>query len=92
MSQTPWYDDCSRFTKSSTLIAYLMITLLSEDIVAVGHRIVHGGTVFPESCVIDSEILEKLAPLNSLAPLHNPHNLAGILAATRIFPTALQVS
>ena len=69
-----------------------MITLLSEDIVAVGHRIVHGGTVFPESCVIDSEILEKLAPLNSLAPLHNPHNLAGILAASRIFPTALQVS
>ena len=74
------------------LILYHVIVLTcSEDIVAVGHRIVHGGTLFPESCVIDSVALEKLAPLNSLAPLHNPHNLAGIVAATHIFPDALQV-
>ncbi|KAL5264471.1 hypothetical protein ACHWQZ_G005533 [Mnemiopsis leidyi] len=63
----------------------------SDNISAVGHRVVHGGTVFPESCVVDDSALDELARLNSLAPLHNPHNLAGIVAATEIFPGALQV-
>ena len=55
------------------------------DIEAVGHRVVHGGENFARSQRIDETILQALDELVELAPLHNPHNIAGIRAATRVF-------
>ncbi|MBV9565673.1 MAG: acetate kinase [Bradyrhizobium sp.] len=61
-------------------------------IAAVGHRVVHGGTAFSESIALDEAKLAAIEGLSPLAPLHQPHNLAGIRAAQQSFPDALQVA
>ncbi|MFW5641343.1 MAG: acetate/propionate family kinase [Roseicyclus sp.] len=58
----------------------------------VGHRIVHGGPEIDGPRVITPELLERLAALAPLAPLHQPHNLAGVRAAIGAFPEAVQVA
>lgn len=61
-------------------------------IIAVGHRVVHGGPDLAEPLVLDAASLAELERLVPLAPLHQPHNLAGIRAAMRTFPRAAQVA
>jgi len=61
------------------------------DVEAVGHRVVHGGTI-RESRVIDEALIQKIRELIPLAPLHNPANLAGIEAARALFPGLPQVA
>jgi acetate kinase len=51
------------------------------DIHAVGHRVVHGGERFKESAIIDDDVLKGIEECIELAPLHNPNNIKGILAA-----------
>jgi acetate kinase len=51
------------------------------DINAVGHRVVHGGEQFRHSVLIDDVVLKRLEENIDLAPLHNPYNIRGILAA-----------
>lgn len=72
-------------------------TLLADSaglpsISAVSHRVVHGGRDFREAVLVDDDVLERLAALNSLAPLHQPHNLAGIRAFRAAFPGLPQVA
>src|SRR5271166_1036486 len=57
----------------------------SADIHAVGHRIVHGGEMFSESALIDSKVLQGIEDCIDLAPLHNPNNIKGIVAARELF-------
>ncbi len=57
-----------------------------SDISAVGHRVVHGGEAFVQSCLIDDEVEKTIERYAKLAPLHNPPNLMGIRAARRFFP------
>lgn len=64
----------------------------SERIAAVGHRIVHGGTDFVAPVRIDGPLLDALAKLEPLAPLHQPHNLAGVRAAMKAFGGVPQVA
>lgn len=59
---------------------------------AVAHRVVHGGAHYRESVVVDDAVLATLATLNSLAPLHQPHNLDGIRAFRKAFPQLPQVA
>ncbi len=59
---------------------------------AVGHRVVHGGERFAESALIDAEVVEAIRDAFDLAPLHNPANLQGILAAQALFPDVPQVA
>ncbi len=59
---------------------------------AVGHRVVHGGERFAESALIDAEVVEAIRDAFDLAPLHNPANLQGIVAAQRLFPDVPQVA
>jgi acetate kinase len=61
-------------------------------VAAVGHRIVHGGVEFDHPVAIDDAVLARLAALESLAPLHQPHNLAGVRAARHAFPDVPQVA
>ncbi len=63
-----------------------------NDIGAVGHRVVHGGSTFAQTVLIDEAVKEKIKELYSLAPLHNPANLEGILVAENIFSNARQVA
>jgi len=60
-------------------------------IAAVGHRIVHGGVNFVEPVRADEAVLNELATLEPLAPLHQPHNLAGVRAAMQAFGGVPQV-
>ncbi len=55
-----------------------------DEINAVGHRVVHGGETFTQSVAINSEVIEALKANIPLAPLHNPANIAGIEAATKV--------
>ncbi|TQE98804.1 MAG: acetate/propionate family kinase [Spiribacter salinus] len=61
-------------------------------IIGVGHRVVHGGPDFAEPVIITPKIETALTALIPLAPLHQPHNLAGITAARDLFPDAVQVA
>lgn len=61
-------------------------------ITGVGHRVVHGGPDFATPVVLSPRIQESLAALSPLAPLHQPHNLAGVNAAQGLFPDAIQVA
>ena len=64
----------------------------TEEIEAVGHRVVHGGSAFSNTVIITSEVKDKIRQLFDLAPLHNPANLEGINVAEEIFNSAKQVA
>jgi acetate kinase len=53
---------------------------------AAGHRVVHGGHVFRESVVVTDDVMERLASIGSLAPLHNPPALAALEAVRDVAP------
>jgi len=56
----------------------------TADVHAVGHRVVHGGELFKESALIDEQVLKGIEDCIDLAPLHNPNNIKGILAAREL--------
>ena len=62
-----------------------------DDIDAVGHRVVHGGETFSGSVLITNEVISVLQDNIELAPLHNPPNIKGIQAVTRLLPGKPQV-
>ncbi|MFP7762336.1 acetate/propionate family kinase [Marisediminicola sp. LYQ134] len=63
-----------------------------REIVAVGHRVVHGGALFTEPTVIDDSVEAGIDELSALAPLHNPANLEGIRAARVALPDVPHVA
>lgn len=64
----------------------------TNEIEAVGHRVVHGGELFAETTFIDDKVKEEIKKLFSLAPLHNPANYMGIEVAEKIFTKAKQIA
>ena len=67
-------------------------TLAGGRVAAVGHRVVHGGEFLARPVVVTPRVLEDLASLAPLAPLHQPQNVAGIRAAAAALPEAVQVA
>jgi acetate kinase len=63
-----------------------------DEIEAIGHRVVHGGSKFSKTVLINQEIKDKIRDLFDLAPLHNPANLIGIEIAETIFTSAKQIA
>ncbi|MEU0090720.1 acetate kinase [Kribbella sp. NPDC006257] len=63
-----------------------------DGVVAIGHRVVHGGSRFGDPVLIDDEMVAAVTELVPLAPLHNPANLEGIRVARRLFPQLPQVA
>jgi acetate kinase len=61
-------------------------------VIAAGHRVVHGGIHFDRPALVDEAVLDALRALIPLAPLHQPHNLAGIAAAQEAWPHVRQVA
>lgn len=59
---------------------------------AVAHRVVHGGALYRASVVVTDEVLANLTAFNSLAPLHQPHNLEGVRAFRQAFAHVPQVA
>jgi acetate kinase len=64
----------------------------ADEINAVGHRVVHGGSSFSKTVEIDDKVKDKIKELFELAPLHNPPNYQGIEVAEKIFPQAKQIA
>lgn len=64
----------------------------SPELVAIGHRVVHGGKFFTEPTVIDEAVLAEIERLIPVAPLHNPANLTGIRTAQVLRPDLPQVA
>jgi len=94
-----WKTGDSRATKplpDADLVTALheMLGILPGDVqvVAVGHRVVHGAEAFSRSVRIDDGVVAGITRCNDLAPLHNPANLAGIRAAQKVFPQIPQVA
>ncbi|MCZ8074653.1 MAG: acetate/propionate family kinase [Paucibacter sp.] len=79
-------------TALDALLALLQAQFPRRKVRAVSHRVVHGGPEFAQPVRIDSALLQALAAFSPLAPLHQPHNLAGVRAAQAAFPSAVQVA
>lgn len=76
----------------AAVVDYLTSFQLIESIFAVGHRVVHGGEKYHQPTIINEQVKQSIAELAKLAPLHNPANLQGIIAAEKVFNTLPQVA
>jgi len=65
---------------------------LNENLLGIGHRIVHGGDQFKQSALIDQRVIKEIDKCIPLAPLHNPANLLGIKILTEQYPNLNQVA
>ena len=63
-----------------------------DEIDAVGHRVLHGGMEFFDSCIINDEVIAAIKKCIPLGPLHNPANLMGIEACQAVMPSTPQVA
>ena len=85
-------------TRHTEVIRFLVDKILSEhpelrdQLIATGHRVVHGGEKFSHSVLIDDAVMNAIQECVALAPLHNPAHLAGIEAARLAFPKLPQVA
>ena len=85
-------------TRHTEVIRFLVDTILSQHpalrdhLIAIGHRVVHGGEKFSHSVLINDAVVSAIKECVALAPLHNPAHLAGIEAAKVAFPALPQVA
>ncbi len=63
-----------------------------DEIKGIGHRVVHGGDKYASSTIINDDVIKTIEDLSSLAPLHNPANLMGVLAFKEQVPNAISVA
>ena len=63
-----------------------------DEIDAVGHRVLHGGMEFSDSCIVTDEVIAAIEKCIPLGPLHNPANLMGIRACQAVMPKTPQVA
>jgi len=86
-------DETDRFALAlSSLRLLLEQHSASMKVIAVAHRIVHGGDRYAQSVIIDATALTYLQSLNPLAPLHQPHNLEGVVAFQKAYPDLPQIA
>ncbi|SFT01646.1 acetate kinase [Sulfitobacter marinus] len=74
------------------LLTWLPQHLEGRPLIAIGHRVVHGGSFFAAPTLVTNDVLDKLKTLIPLAPLHQPHNLAAIRAVTKWHPEVPQIA
>jgi len=74
------------------IASYLRSHRERHRLAAVGHRVVHGGLEFTQPVLVTPHVIDTLATLVPLAPLHQPHNLAPIRALARLRPDLPQVA
>jgi acetate kinase len=84
--------DAAAWEAAIALVLARAAEFAGGPIAAVGHRVVHGGGRFEQPVAVTPEVLQELAALEPLAPLHQPQNVAGIRAAARALPEAIQVA
>lgn len=65
---------------------------ITEKLIGIGHRVVHGGESFSQSVLIDDKAMDAIEACANLAPLHNPANIKGITACANLFANLPQVA
>ena len=90
--ETPVPDAKAAFALMAQAFAEHGPDLAAQPPLAIGHRVVHGGTRFAAATVVDDEVMAALHDLTPLAPLHNPANIVGIDAAAALFPGIAQIA
>lgn len=88
----PLTDGASHKLALEAMIQWLQQHRQLTQPVAIGHRVVHGGEAFSDAAPITEDVIEAIRQCASLAPLHNPVNLAGIEAARALYPEVPQVA
>lgn len=76
----------------AALLRWLEGTFQDLRLVAAGHRVVHGGSLYTAPVRIDASVIAELRRLIPLAPLHQPHHLAAIAALSKLHPTLPQIA
>jgi acetate kinase len=76
----------------ATLLHWLEAHFKDQRLVAAGHRVVHGGSLYTAPVRIDASVIAELRRLIPLAPLHEPHNLAAIAAISKLYPALPQIA
>lgn len=84
-TEAPNYADCIKLFVDTLAKAGIRVD-------AIGHRVVHGGLEYQAPVLIDETVFERLSGLSSLAPLHQPFNLAGVHACEHALPGLPQVA
>lgn len=84
--------DCDHEQAIRLILNWIKQNNGTEDIKAVAHRIVHGGTLFTESTLVTPTIINQLKRFNVLAPLHQPHNLAAVEIIQHYQPRLPQIA
>lgn len=74
------------------MLQWFLAAYTGWEIVAVGHRVVHGGERYSKPIVVDATVLGHLESFIPLAPLHEPHNVAGIQALQNLLPGVPQIA
>ena len=85
-------DAVSHTQALDAMLKWFLATYTGWQIVSVGHRVVHGGDLYSQPTVVDAQVLEHLTGFIPLAPLHEPHNVAGIQALQALLPDVPQVA
>lgn len=88
----PIADHGAALAQLTAELAALGVELSGDRLLAVGHRVVHGGIRFRQPTIITDVVVDAIDDLAALAPLHNPGNAALIRAATQHFPHTPQVA
>lgn len=89
---SPVADHAQALHRAFKMLAEDGIDLQTCGLVAVGHRVVHGGTEFHQPTLLDDTVIGKLAELSALAPLHNPPAVLGIKVARRLLANVAHVA
>lgn len=87
-----WPEALDHAAGMTALLAFLDTRSNGEGLRAVGHRIVHGGSLYSGPVRLSESVLAELEELIPLAPLHLPHNLAAVRAAMQMAPGVVQVA
>ena len=85
--EVPMPDHAVAFTQVKNLLIDPEVGVIDDlsEVAAVGHRVVQGGSIFHESCLVDDKVIEDIKSLSPLAPLHNPANAQGIISSEKVF-------
>jgi acetate kinase len=76
----------------TALIDWVETAFPDQHLAAVGHRVVHGGSLFDGPVHVTPEVIAQLRGFDRLAPLHQPHNVAAIEVLARLHPNLAQVA
>jgi len=76
----------------AALLRWIGERFAHDELLAAGHRVVHGGALYAGPVVIDENVVAELTRLVPLAPLHQPHHLAAIAALAKLHPALPQVA